>query len=46
MRALAAAHGDAGWYAHAFPLSVDGVEVVASLFLLAGRRADWLPWTA
>lgn len=50
MRALAAAHGDTGWHAHAFPLSVDGVEIVASLVLLAdrrsGRRSGWLPWTA
>jgi hypothetical protein len=48
MRMLAAAHGDTGWHAHAFPLSVDGVEIVASLVLLAGRRAGrksgWLPW--
>lgn len=29
MRALAAAHGEAGWQAHTFPLSVDGIEVVA-----------------
>jgi len=50
MRQLAAAHGDAGWHAHAFPLSVDGVEIVASLVLLAdrrtGRRSGWLPWAA
>jgi hypothetical protein len=50
MHALAAAHGDAGWHAHAFPLSVDGVEIVASLVLLAdrrtGRRSGWLPWAA
>ena len=50
MRQLAAAHGDAGWHAHAFPLSVDGVEIVASLVLLADRRAGhrsgWLPWAA
>ena len=35
---------------HAFPLSVDGIEVVASLVLLAhrraGTRAGWLPWAA
>lgn len=47
MRALAAAHGQAGWHAHALPLSVDGVEIVASLVLLtdrrAGRRSGWLP---
>jgi hypothetical protein len=50
MRLLAADHGDAGWHAHAFPLSVDGVEMVASLVLLADRRAGrqsgWLPWAA
>jgi Protein of unknown function (DUF2637) len=50
MRALAAAHGEAGWQAHTFPLSVDGIEVVASLVLLADRRAGrasgWLPWAA
>jgi len=48
MRQLAAAHGDTGWHAHAFPLSVDGVEIVASLVLLsdrrAGRKSGWLPW--
>jgi hypothetical protein len=47
MRMLAAAHGDTGWHAHAFPLSVDGV---ASLVLLAdrrsGRKSGWLPWAA
>ena len=50
MRQLAATHGDTGWHAHAFPLSVDGVEIVASLVLLAdrraGRRSGWLPWAA
>jgi len=50
MRVLAGANGQAGWHAHAFPLSVDGVEIVASLVLLAdrrtGRRSGWLPWTA
>jgi peptidoglycan/LPS O-acetylase OafA/YrhL len=50
MRRLARDHGQAGWYAHAFPLSVDGIEIVASLVLLAdrraGRRSGWLPWTA
>lgn len=43
-------HGQAGWHAHAFSLSVDGLEVVASLVLLAehrsGWRAGWLPWAA
>jgi hypothetical protein len=50
MTALADTHGEHGWRAHAFPLSVDGVEVVASLVLLAdrraGRRSGWLPWAA
>jgi len=50
MQELAAAHGETGWQAHAFPLSVDGIEVVASLVLLAdrrlGRRSGWLPWAA
>jgi hypothetical protein len=39
MRQLAQAHGQVGWQAHAFPLSVDGVEIVASLVLLTDRRA-------
>lgn len=50
MRLLADQHGETGWRAHAFPLSVDGIEIVASLVLLAdrraGRRSGWLPWTA
>jgi Protein of unknown function (DUF2637) len=50
MRQLAQVHGQAGWHAHAFPLSVDGLEIVASLVLLAGhrsgRRPGWLPWAA
>lgn len=50
MRQLAQEHGQVGWHAHAFPLSVDGVEIVASLVLLANRRAGhrsgWLPWAA
>jgi len=50
MLQLAQLHGQAGWHAHAFPLSVDGVEGVASLVLLtarrAGRRPGWLPWIA
>lgn len=50
MRELAEDHGQAGWHAHAFPLSVDGIEIVASLVLLAdrraGRRSGWLPWGA
>jgi len=50
MRVLALEHGQSGWHAHAFPLSVDGIEIVASLVLLAdrrtGRRSGWLPWAA
>jgi hypothetical protein len=50
MRGLAAAHGEAGRQAHTFPLSVDGIEIVASLVLLADRRAGrssgWLLWAA
>src|ERR1700722_113279 len=50
MRKLAASHSQAGWHAHAFPLSVDGIEIVASLVLLAdrrgGHRSGWLPWAA
>lgn len=49
-RELAAAHGETGWQGHAFPLSVDGIEIVASLVLLAHRRtgehSGWLPWAA
>jgi Protein of unknown function (DUF2637) len=50
MRALAVAHGETGWQAHTFPLSVDGIEIVASLVLLSDRRtgrpSGWLPWAA
>ncbi|HEV7976538.1 DUF2637 domain-containing protein [Amycolatopsis sp.] len=50
MAELARLHGEVGWRSHAFPVSVDGIEVVASLVLLAhrraGTRADWLPWVA
>jgi hypothetical protein len=50
MRQLAQDQGQVGWHAHAFPLSVDGIEIVASLVLLAdrraGRRSGWLPWAA
>src|SRR5947207_8627392 len=50
MAELARIHGEVGWRAHAFPVSVDGIEVVASLVLLAHRRAGtrtgWLPWAA
>lgn len=50
MQQLAQEHGQAGWHGHVFPLSVDGLEIVASLVLLAdhrsGRRPGWLPWAA
>jgi hypothetical protein len=50
MAELARLHGEVGWRAHAFPVSVDGIEVVVSLVLLAhrraGTRAGWLPWAA
>ena len=50
MAELARFHGEVGWRSHAFPVSVDGIEVVASLVLLAhrraGTRAGWLPWAA
>jgi hypothetical protein len=50
MTALALVHGEQGWRTHMFPLSVDGIEVVASLVLLAdkraGRRSGLLPWAA
>jgi hypothetical protein len=50
MRELAVAHGETGWQGHAFPLSVDGIEIVASLVLLTdrrtGHRSGWLPWAA
>jgi hypothetical protein len=38
MRQLAQDHGQLGWHAHKFPLSVHGLEIVASLVLLAARR--------
>jgi hypothetical protein len=50
MTELADTHGETGWRAHMFPLSVDGIEIVASLVLLAdkrvGRRSSVLPWAA
>jgi hypothetical protein len=50
MTALAAAHGQAGWKSGAFPVSVDGLELVASLYILArhraGRPTGALPWAA
>jgi hypothetical protein len=50
MRELAAHHDQVGWKAYAFPISVDGLEIVASLYLVAQRRAGrpigWIPWFA
>jgi Protein of unknown function (DUF2637) len=48
---LAELHGEHGWRAHTLPLSVDGLEVVATLVLLADHRTGrrdgrWLPWLA
>ena len=51
MAALAVEHGQTGWKSSAFPVSVDGLELVASLYLLAQHRAGRhrvgvLPWAA
>lgn len=50
MRELAGHHGQLGWKSYAFPVSVDGLEIVASLYLVAQRRAGrhtgWVPWAA
>jgi hypothetical protein len=50
MRELATHHDQLGWKSLAFPISVDGLEIVASLFLVAQRRAGrptgWVPWVA
>ncbi|HET8681944.1 MAG TPA: DUF2637 domain-containing protein, partial [Micromonosporaceae bacterium] len=50
MTELASVHGQTGWKAYAFPVSVDGLELVASLYILAqrriGRRPGLLPWAA
>lgn len=50
MTELATEHGQTGWKAYAFPISVDGLEIVASLYLVAQRRAGrptgWIPWVA
>jgi hypothetical protein len=39
MQELATHHGQLGWKSYAFPVSVDGLEVVASFYLVAARRA-------
>ncbi|GAA1889907.1 DUF2637 domain-containing protein [Asanoa iriomotensis] len=50
MRELATHHGQLGWKSYAFPISVDGLEIVASLYLVAQRRAGRppgvIPWVA
>ena len=39
MQELAERHGQHGWRSYAFRISVDGLEIVASLVLLADHRA-------
>ena len=50
MRELATHHDQLGWKSYTFPISVDGLEIVASLFLVtqrrAGRPTGWIPWMA
>jgi hypothetical protein len=50
MRELATHHDQLGWKSYAFPASVDGLELVSSLYILArhraGRRSGVLPWAA
>jgi uncharacterized protein DUF2637 len=50
MRELATHHDQTGWKSYAFPISVDGLEIVASLYLVAqhraGRPTGWVPWVA
>jgi hypothetical protein len=50
MRELATHHDQSGWKSLAFPISVDGLEIVVSLYLVAQRRAGrptgWVPWVA
>ncbi len=50
MQELALIHAQLGWRSTAFPISVDGLELVSSLHILAqrraGRRAGPLPWVA
>jgi hypothetical protein len=51
MAELARLHGETGWRAHAFPISVGGIEIVASLVLLRidgparGRAGCPVPWS-
>jgi hypothetical protein len=50
MRELALDHHQLGWKSYAFPISVDGLEIVASLYLVAQRRSGRptgpIPWIA
>lgn len=50
MQHLALAHDQHGWRSFMFPISVDAVEIIASLYILSQRRAGrptgWLPWAA
>ncbi|MEV5693009.1 DUF2637 domain-containing protein [Micromonospora globbae] len=50
MRELALEHDQLGWRSLAFPISVDGLETISSLYLVAQRRAGrptgWIPWVA
>jgi hypothetical protein len=50
MRDLALHHDQPGWKSLAFPISVDGLDIVASLYLVAQRRAGRptgpIPWIA
>ena len=50
MRELAIDHDQVGWKSLAFPISVDGLEIVASLYLVAQRRSGrptgWVPRVA
>ena len=49
MLLLAERSHEYGLDAHAFPLTVDGLDLIGVLVLLAdrrtGRRSGWLPWT-
>jgi hypothetical protein len=49
MLLLAKRSHEYGLDAHAFPLTVDGLDLIGVLVLLAdrrtGRRSGWLPWT-
>lgn len=50
MRELATHHSQFGWKSFAFPISVDGLEIVSGLYVVvhrrAGRLTGWIPWIA